>query len=223
MQDLLTLISSLTAEDGRGAPHLARRLCRQWLSALTDFDVPLSSESLWPHWPSSQKFNDCQNSRHDITRQCRWEVCGHKMTQIRSTGSGGKLGSCSLIALGLECKSGGLELHIAPFYWHQIALRTAQLCLGPSSLLGQSCPFTDVGFIIHDSYMNSGFENREQGTIFARENLLIDLGLLFGTSEIRFLLSFIHSVIQQLAIEHRQDRYGPCLQKHLQYMSKYKH
>lgn len=46
------------------------------------------------------------------------------MIQTRRTGAGGEVGSYSLIVLGLQCKSQGLEFNIAPFYWQKIALQT---------------------------------------------------------------------------------------------------
>lgn len=78
----------------------------------------------WPHWPCNQKLNDCQNSHRDITRQWQWEIYVLKMIQTRRTGAGGEVGSYSLIVLGLQCKSHGLEFNIAPFYWQKIALQT---------------------------------------------------------------------------------------------------
>lgn len=67
-------------------------------------------ESLWHHWPSSQKLNDCQNSHHDIIRQCQREVCVHKMTHSRKIGAGGESCSYSLIVLGFNVNLMALNL-----------------------------------------------------------------------------------------------------------------
>lgn len=51
------------------------------------FCGPVASEFLWPCWTSGEKFDGCQDSHHDITRQCQWELGVHKMIQSQRAGA----------------------------------------------------------------------------------------------------------------------------------------
>lgn len=145
----------------------------------------------WPCWSSSQKLNGCQDSHHDITRQCRREVCVQKMTQTGRAGAGRESGSFRL------CWVYGVNLTA----WNLISLCFTGTklhyrlisCLSPSSLPDQSLPVTDAGFIIHDSHINSRFENGDQGRTFSSEKLFINTGQFCWTSAIRFSHSLFHS------------------------------
>lgn len=74
------------------------------------FCVPVPSEILCPCWTSGKKFNGCQDSHHDITRQCQWELGVHKIIQSQRAGADELVSNCVLMAL----------IHIVPLYWYSV-------------------------------------------------------------------------------------------------------
>ena len=63
------------------------------------FSEPLPSVFLWLCWSSGQKCNGCQDSHHDITRQCQWELGVYKMIQSRWDGAEEFVSNCVVFAL----------------------------------------------------------------------------------------------------------------------------
>lgn len=187
----------LTAGDGDAGPRIGFVNVAHSGSLNSGFMLHSVLSLFWPCWSSSQKLNGCQNSHHDISRQCQWEVCVHKMTQTGRAGAGRESGSfwlCWVYSVNLTALN-LISLHFIGTKLHYRLISS----LRPSSLPDQSLPVTDAGFIIHDSHINSGFENGDQGRTFSSEKLFINLGPFCWISAIRFIYSFIISFIRSFS------------------------